>query len=241
MSSTTITTTPKRKAFRKLKWSSRKKARTSPFTRPRLQQMNRMIVPVGRGPVPQQTIISLKYNYSWTSLLATMDNRFNLNSIFEPRYGESNHQPLGRDQYATFYNRYRVLKARVRIITTCTLSTSFSSKLIVVADNSTNLYTESNLMIEQRGAREYVSRGDSKGPIVFEKTFYPNQITGVSKKAYEDDRFQALMTATPTENIILHVAPLDVFNNKLADGSFQNSITIEYTVSMFDPVPLAAS
>lgn len=222
--------------------TSSRKLFTSPYKRPRLQQMSRMVVPVGRGPVPQQTIVTLKYNSQLAVNGLDLDSTFNLNSIFEPYAGVSTHQPLGRDQYATFYNRYRVKKVKATVVSgTVSTYSGGPLQLILVADNSSTALTSVPTSIEQRGATQHVSVASNNGPIKAVRTFYPHKITGVTAKAYEDDRFQALMTATPVERIMLHVCTADMFGNLPASGAVQLSITLEYTVALFDPNPLAGS
>lgn len=241
MSSTTITTTPKRKAFRKLKWSSRKKAKTV-YSRPRTMQMSRMIVPVGRGPVPQQTIVTLKFNHAWVNTDTTYDLMFNLNSILEPLRGSTAHQPLGRDQYSTFYNRYRVLKVKATLVAgTVSTYSGGPLQIVLVSDNSGTALTVPNTSIEQRGATKHVSGASNYGPVRATRTFYPNVVTGVTKKAYEDDRFEALFSSNPSEVIVLHVCSSDIFGNLHSASSVHYSLLLEYTVSMFDPNPLASS
>jgi len=58
--------------------SSGRKLFTSPYKRPKRMHMARMIVPVGRGPVPQSTVITLKYNISYTTNGTAFDTVFNL-------------------------------------------------------------------------------------------------------------------------------------------------------------------
>lgn len=241
MSSTVITTTPRRKrknpAFRKLSYG---RPTGSNRKRPRLQQQTRMVVPVGRGPVPQKTIITLRYQEAWLSDGLTLDKRFNLNSLFSPVFS-GGHQPLGFDQYTTFYNRYRVTKVRVTLYVGG--STSYSGgciKTILVPDNDTTALTNMSTASEQRGASCHVGN-DRFGPMRITRVFYPNRISGVSMKEYQDDRFQALMTAKPTESIMLHVCLTDIYNNTPAASIVQASAVFDYTCELFDPNPLAAS
>lgn len=222
--------------------TSGRKLFVSPYKRPRTMQMTRMIVPVGRGPVPQSTIITLRYNLSYTTDGTNYDTRFNLNSIYAPLYGVTTHQPLGRDQYATFYNRYRVTKCKSTVI--CGGTTSYTGspvKLITVADNDATLITNLQAAQEQRSARITMSTASNFGPIRQVRYHSPAQICGVDSKGYEDDRFQALMTASPTEDIVLHVIISDLANNLQAGPTVAVNITLEYTVTLYDPLTLGGS
>lgn len=224
--------------------SSRKRkptAKDRSVKRARFNPMTRMVVPIGRGPVPAQTIVTLRYAQAWKNDGVNYDQRFNLNSIFSPAYS-GGHQPLGRDQYATFYNRYRVTKVKATIVAGAITSyTGGSLKLVVVPDNSTASLSNMETSTEQRNASVHVSQASNFGPVVCRRTFYPNQITGVTTKEYKDDRFQSTMTAKPSEDILLHVCITDIYNNVPAADTIHLSALLEYTVELFDAVPLAAS
>jgi len=226
---------------RKRNYATPKSARTL-FKRPRIMQMARMVVPVGRGPVPQQTVVTLKFNQAFLNNGTDIDNVFNLNSIFEPYAGVSTHQPLGRDQYATFYNRYRVMRAKVTVHAGYVAGTSAGPlQIVLVADNTNAAITAVTTGIEQRGGTQHLSIGSNNGPVRARRTYYPAQITGVTAATYADERYQALMTATPVERICLHVLTTDLYGNIPSASAVHHSITIEYKVQLFDPNPLAAS
>ena len=61
------------------------------------------------------TKFSYKDNVNLTDVLSFGTKIFRLNSIYDPDLDLVNgHQPLGYDQWSTFYNKYRVYKAVVR-------------------------------------------------------------------------------------------------------------------------------
>lgn len=234
------TTTVVRKGYKR-KRTGTGTARRRLFTgglakRPRYANLQRQTVVVGRGPVAQKTIVSLKYTSVWTFDGITFDKRFNLNSIFAPEYSGGT-QPLGRDQYATFYNRYRVLKCRVKILAH---AASGGQKIVCIPDNSPAAFADMSIALQQRDAsvHQFMS---IPGQTVIKRTFYPHRITGVSKKDYGDDRFQAVMTASPTEQILLHVCQATVDNVASAANAVLFTIELHYSVELFDPLPLAGS
>jgi len=230
MSSTTITTTPsrKRKAFRKLTYG--KRARSNP--------MQRQVVNIGSGPVAQKSIVTLRYVMVYLNDGVTFDRRFNLNSLFSPEYSGGT-QPLGRDQYATFYNRYRVLKCRVKIILAGNTGSTETTKIVLVPDNSTAQYSDASLAQSQKNSSVH---GVENNTAVITRTFYPNVINGNTMAQYKtDDRFQALMSAKPTENIMLHVINSTVDNVCKTASYLRFTVQLDYTAELFDPIPLAAS
>jgi len=202
-----------------------KRARASPMT-----------VVVGRGPVAQKTVVTLKYCCVFASDGTSFDKRFNLNSIYSPEYSGGT-QPLGRDQYATFYNRYRVLKVHMRLLAN---ASSGSQKVVIIPDNTAGTYGDMSLALMQRDASQHAFPA-CPGGIIINRTFYPHKVTGVTKADYSDDRFQALMSATPAEGIYLHVCQGNVDNAGTSSGTVSYSIELRYTVELFDPNPLAGS
>jgi len=215
------------------------RGRTNPMTRPLRTFVQRQSVQLGRGPVPNSAFVWLRYSERIESTGALDAYVFNLNSIFDPNRTGGGHQPLGRDQYATLYNRYRVWKTRVKI-TAAQDSATGPTVLIVHADNQIGAYTDANNINEQIGAVSLCSEPGAMGQR-FRKTYDLASITGQSKTAYKDDRFQALMSADPSENICLHLFFRHMNNNVIANGIWQCRIQLDFYVELFDPIPLAAS
>lgn len=240
--STTITTTPTKR--KRKPTSSRRLFGTASTNRkrPRTMMVQRQTVKIGKGPCPPKTVAILKYAQTFSSIGVAMDVRFRLNSIFSPDATGAGHQPLGRDQYAVFYNRYRVLKCKVTVIATPIFGITKPWKLIVVPDNITTTYTLPDTALEQQNA--VVLQGTKNGQfagVKYVKTYYPHLITGVNKKEYQDDRFQAVFGSNPAEDIILHLVVANGDNTYPASGDVNFTYLAEYTVEMFDPLQIGAS
>lgn len=61
--------------------------------------------------LPDRFLVKLKYSeqFGMSSVAGTSGYyQFRVNSIFDPNLTGTGHQPLGHDQWANFYNRYRV-------------------------------------------------------------------------------------------------------------------------------------
>lgn len=86
---------------------------------------NPPIMPVP-GRIANQMSDYATYTLRYTELFPGVDistnwtKQFRINSIFDPNYTDTGHQPLGRDLLATVYNYYRVLKTEF----SCELGTS---------------------------------------------------------------------------------------------------------------------
>jgi len=72
-------------------------------------------------PMPGKLQVVMRYsttvNLSNTLAGTTENYLFRTNSIFDPDFTGIGHQPLGHDQWAAFYNRYKVVRSNI----TCSL------------------------------------------------------------------------------------------------------------------------
>jgi hypothetical protein len=165
------------------------------------------------------------------------DRVYNLNSIFDPYQTGVGHQPQGHDQWATFYNRYRVDRAHV--IMTFTGSTSGSGVIVgILGNNDASVIIDPSVFAESplSMVKHYSLGGPS---VVLTKQYDLAQITGVMPSVYKsDDRYQALFSSNPSEQIVLHTYTCDL-NTAAVPLSY--TIHITYDVTMFDPVQLPLS
>ena len=69
----------------------------------------------GRDPFGSNFTTTLSYADSYAISPATVPvHVLRMNSIYDPDYTTTGHQPMGRDQLAELYNRYRVLGFRMK-------------------------------------------------------------------------------------------------------------------------------
>lgn len=157
-----------------------------------------------------------------------------MNGIYDPYQTGGGHQPQGRDQWATFYNRYRVEGCHVTA--TWTSTSAAGSLCSLMANNDVTNITDAFQVIEsQISSTKGIASG---GPAVKISKYYDlAALNGVTRQRYEsDDRYQATMTANPTETLCVHVG---LFN--LASVTYQVIVKMEFYTTMFDPIQLASS
>lgn len=167
-----------------------------------------------------------------TSAAVANDYMFNLNSIYDPNYSAAGHQPLGYDQWAAFYGRYRVDGCKVTVTTSYT--SGDSAMITLLGNNSVTSVTNPDTAAESPiTATKSYSKGGP--PTIIIKNFNLADLNGVTRKVYEtDDRYQAQFAADPTEKIMLHVVTSDI---ALASSIIiHQTVLLEYSVTMFDPV-----
>jgi len=129
---------------------------------------------------------------------------FRMNSIFAPDKtaggGANPHQPYGHDQLATIYNRYRVYRFEYEIRIPNT-----TGDLIIAVTPFNGVSPAATTIAGFDTACEYPktivkSIAAGANEIVIRKSVFLRAITGVPAVEYNtDDRFAALMSASPTE------------------------------------------
>lgn len=163
----------------------------------------------------------------------------NANSLFDPNRTGSGHQPMGFDQLAAIWNRYRILRAKctVKFIS----SASYFATVIplngllvsAIADQATF-----QTAAEQRMAKTVAVGAGGPSPTVrFNASL--DKVNGCLRVEYlADDRFEASVGSSPTEVITLTIG---LFNPTGATIVPYYSVQIDYLSDMHDPISLAPS
>lgn len=187
--------------------------------------------------------VVLKYVDVYSQSLATVTGSnqiMNLNSIFDPDRTGTGHQPYGRDQLAAIYNRYRVLKTQWRI----TFHAELQGFYIVVVPTNGNLSTPIVDILSYTAACETPratirAQGTGANAVVIRGQIDLNDLNGVTKVEYlSDDRFQAVMTSSPGELLLLNIG---TYNPSGSTVTVDFSVELEFFVDVHDPIVLAQS
>lgn len=74
---------------------------------------------MSKSGFPTNKVVKMRYVSSISLADAAggvlVKNHFRANGIYDPDYTGTGHQPLGRDQWATFYNEYVVLGSKITV------------------------------------------------------------------------------------------------------------------------------
>lgn len=188
---------------------------------------------------PRQMKVSLKYHHG-TALTTTSgianDHIFNLNSIFDPDRTGVGHQPQGRDQWAMFYNRYRVdsVVATIRSIGASTHGTLTG----FLANNDGTAITDPDEFGESYGSISGIATTTQL--CYLSKKYNLHAVTGITPRIYQsDDRYQSLMSTSPTEVICLHVCTYEVGAGGAVVVNYD--LVLTYNVTLFDPIQISSS
>jgi hypothetical protein len=209
---------------------------------------NRKAVSFNRGAIPnqlyattfpQQMKVCLKYGHNsnfTTTVSIANDNKFRLNSIFDPDLSGVGHQPQGRDQWNLLYNRYRVDSVRYTIRSLS--MTTHGMMLAALPNNNTTTLTDPEQFEES--PLTVIKPVGTGTPTTLVRHLDLKVLNGVSKNMYEnDDRFQSLFSTNPTEVLVLHVGLWEL--GALASVTASFNITLEYFVTLFDPITVGSS
>lgn len=211
--------------------------KSKPKKQRQLSKPNKLVNEVYATSFPREMKVKLVYFTSLQDSTTTglaKDYIFNLNSLFDPDYTSSGHQPQSFDQWATYFNRYRVTKAHVQLEAQADIACSVT----FLANNSHNAFTAFSQAEETPTAVTHLySVG---GPTIkLDKTFDCAMVNGVNHNVYNtSDRYQALFSSDPSEVIALHVvmSPLSGTGTTVS-----RTVKITYYATLFDPVQLPLS
>jgi len=187
--------------------------------------------------------MTFKYTDVVTSSLATTvgsSQVYNLNSLFDPDRTGTGHQPYGFDQMSALYNRYRVLNTRWRIVFS---PSSLTYAVSVVPMNNLLAASVTDLATFRTGAESPRSinweQGASGQSHIITGKIQLNNLTGVTPTEYlADDRFEAVISASPSEVLVLQVL---LYNPSASTISINYIVDLYYETDVHDPILLAGS
>lgn len=160
-----------------------------------------------KTPWPTRTVTRLDYTDQFdvvcTSGVLSVYS-FNSNSVYDPDQTGTGHQPLGFDQYAAQYNRYRVLRMDYDV-TFGNPAVSYSSFRCTIAHVNGSTVPSNPAMFEVPYSRQGVV--STYGPALRLRGSFDLTILNSDPPKYRvDDRYSALVTGNPAEVMYAHLA-----------------------------------
>lgn len=186
-------------------------------------------------PIPQRFIVKMKYAddvYANASGLYT----FNLNSIFDPNRTGAGHQPYGFDQFATLYNRYRVISCSWRV--TAPSSTNTVQLGCIPTNEAITPATFAELKENPR-AKYVIQHVGGNVQLCKGRAYIPSLVGRTKAQYMADDRYQATVLTDPAELAVLNIMTAN--NAGVGQASQVINVLLEYVVEFFDVKPLAQS
>lgn len=133
-------------------------------------------------------------------------HRFRCNSVFDPDYSGTGHQPLYRDVMAGIYNHYVVTGAKITVkFTNAATSANYQTASVCgvyIDDNSTDHTTFTSLIENRRGNNKVISQAATRGgdSVVCRQKWSAKKFFGVEDVKDNISRLGAAVAANPTED-----------------------------------------
>lgn len=160
---------------------------------------------------------------------------FRLNSIYDPDHSGTGHQPMGHDQWATFYDHYSVLSCKITMVWT---TTDYTYAVVAfphdIASPAGTYYTD---FAENSDAKIDVMTPDD-GPHYMTYYWSAKKYFGVpSSSIIGDSKYSALFHANPSEQAYYTIGAL----SKTTAGTAYCTVKIEYVCMLTEPKTLTQS
>lgn len=195
------------------------------------------------NPIPDRMFLKLAYSDTFPLIAATSltDTHMFRTSQYDVDLSGTGHQPLGRDQWAVFYQNYRI-HALSYTLTGVNNSTTHSADMHVVHKATSSVVGNYNTAWEKPYAKHAILgpelSGSSKG--VIKGTLHCAKTLGVTKEKYRtDDKTGSAFGTHPATMLYLHCigASSDGLSGCNITCRIQLSIHLEY----YNRVPLTES
>jgi hypothetical protein len=186
---------------------------------------------------PDSVKVKLKYveRVTMNTLTSTgaWSYAFRLNSVFDPNFTGTGHQPNGFDQWAAFYGKYRVVGGSWRV-TYANADVQYPVDLIAVEranDNSVDSSVEAYL----QEPRSHYALGAARGaPAVSLGSSFQNQkLLGLDSKEFADQDYAALVTTNPAIQTWLMLFA-QVHHSELSSADQAVMVEIWYDVIFYE-------
>lgn len=184
---------------------------------------------------PRSSLVSMRYadeiQYTGTPAYT---HSFRANSLFDPDYTGTGHQPMGFDQWSNFYSKYRVRSITVELHACSTGTQPVTMAFCVENDNTVSSNPSE---VAERNSGDYrVIAQSGQQPVVFKKTYNMEDIAGQS---IEDEEYAALVTANPAKPWFWNLSVAAMDGSSAIAGHFL--IVITYNAELTDPNDLQES
>lgn len=180
------------------KYKNVKKSRRSMSVRVDKTPQAKYTMYAGVVPAKKRTVLKYSDIYQLTDTIVGFQSFvFRANSVFDPEQPLGGHQPLGFDQYATFYNNYRVYAATIYVNISQNQSTVPCIVGITPSRSATSYLTTAQL--ELPGTVTTMVTQDTAGPSMktLKLTMDIEKFDGNFGTKF-DDEHEAQVTANPT-------------------------------------------
>lgn len=197
-------------------WRSRRRFRRRPYgrrsfrkfgNRRRLFRRGIRTSPQGTA-FPRNRIVKLRYVENVTidpGAVAFAEFAYRANSIFDPNQTGGGHQPMGHDQWSTFYNRWTVIGAKISANVVCPTASTPSISGITLSDLSTTGHTTVHGLMERpKTSWRLMSTSTAVQPKRVSNTYSAKKFFNLANIKDNQDRLGAVFGADPSTVAYFH-------------------------------------
>lgn len=190
---------------------------------------------------PRERTVTLRYvdAFDLTPGPAAVQYHFRANSLFDPNYTSTGHQPFCFDQWTVYYNHYQVQSARMKV--TAQLNGAMGYPVSIgsyLADDATTSYDWSTFRESGRGTFRQLP------VVVSDRTFTLSQSFNLKKffnRTADPGATSASVSANPTEDAFFVVWAMVMNTINTASSAITFTVQIDYTARFFEPKDLPSS
>lgn len=170
---------------------------------------------------------------------ATDSYVFSGNSIFDPDFTGGGAQPLGYDQWATLYNKYRVHGSKIKGTFVATSGSHFPCKIVICPQDDSTTVTGVDNAAPRPGAKTVITNGYG-GPVSRLKLYASTKKQLGMQSISQETGFAAAIGGNPSLRWYWAVSVGTIDSTTLIAGLYAE-IQIEYYVEFYDVVDLILS
>lgn len=194
--------------------------------------------------VSDRVITKLRYNHNFSVTTISGVPRltvYRLNSVYDPEYATGGAQPLGFDQWATLFSRYKVYGSKLTLkFHNMNAGVGGLARICLVPTLQAAALTASDIAeaIEQPYAKNTIQGWYI--PAKLSSYMSVEKILGLNKKTVEiDTGFSALVTDNPGNEAFWHIYVQSA--DPAVVATYWLTVTITYYVEFYDRRPLDRS
>ena len=201
---------------------------------------------IGRSmgsPIADRFLCTLPYSelfaLQYFAAGAPAVQQFQVNSIFKPNITATGHQPLGRDDYFPFYNRYLVRGMSYQIHITSTSTTETGDIAVFKRPDTTYTAVMDTILESPQCQRRQIPPYVTK-PVFIKGYCSVAKMCGVNKAQMDaKDIYASLMTTNPSQVPCLNIALSN--QNTAANLTIRLRVLLKFYVLLYDRKPLTGS
>jgi hypothetical protein len=202
--------------------------------------MGNKVVQIQRGVTPFAAEFLVRLRYAETVTVATTSSvdtastySFRLNSLYDPNYTGTGHQPYQFDQLTPIYNNYLVNKAEFKVtIRSDFTTTGVFGGVSVFVDTNVSDSAQGKVLSELREkavtqVRCLATQGNRANWPILQGSVDMARVFGVTQVAYQGElnTFGAVYNANPSRTAYLELCLVDPGANTSSDALFDVEIT----------------